>query len=308
MDLEPDAAPDAKRARALDAVAASSIPALGEDASVWLAGRELALRHGTSLRLMAQCAEYLNESDEFNEVDPNDDWEKWAQRVPGAFTLYYAALVDPLYEGARAVQCVLRAVLDRPTQPSPPRLIIDYVTTRHTMRGQGLAGELVDFVMCVASASGSNCLVLALEESCVWWMGKGFVLEQSANLNARLRIFPDVHLLRRAADPPDDGCTDDLALAADEEEGEEVGEEEGEAADGQHAAEEAAVPEAEAAGADEDEELQEAIRASLAGASGAPGVRGGGEVIDLVESGDEGEDDDAELRAAIAMSMAPPDG
>ena len=45
---------------------------------------------------------------------------------------------------------------------------------------------------------GAHLYVLALEESCPWWMDKGFVLEAGANLTARLNIFPDVHRARSA--------------------------------------------------------------------------------------------------------------
>ena len=55
-----------------------SLPAIGEDTTEWLEDRGLALRHGTSMRLMADVTQYLNDSTDFNEVDPNADWEKVA--------------------------------------------------------------------------------------------------------------------------------------------------------------------------------------------------------------------------------------
>lgn len=56
------------------------------------------------------------------------------------------------------------------------------------------------------------------------WMEKGFILEASENLNARLNVFPDVHLLKSVGDPEDAGSAADLALV---EEGEDEAKEEG---------------------------------------------------------------------------------
>ena len=204
------------------------LPSLGEEASEFLAERNLLLRHGTSLSLMSLVGTALNESEEFAEIDVSADWEKWSTRRPD-FSLYYAALLDPARDGADAVQCVLRAVLDGVPSPSPPhrpRLIIDYVTTRPVARGRGLASLLVDFVVETSRACGANTYVLAIEESCVYWMGKDFVLEAGRPLNARLNIFPDTHLLRRVGDPDDAGDEADLDLQVEfEEEGGEEGEE-----------------------------------------------------------------------------------
>jgi GNAT superfamily N-acetyltransferase len=131
---------------------------------------------------MASCSAFLNDSDEFNEVDPSADWDKWANRVPGAFSLFYAAIVDPLQpEGGRGIHCVLRAVLDSwptPTPPHKPRLIVDYVATRRTHRGRGHATRLLEHVRSACAALAANCYVLALEESCPYWMDRGFVLEE----------------------------------------------------------------------------------------------------------------------------------
>ena len=53
-------------------------------------------------------------------------------------------------------------------------------------------------VRAACAACRANLYVLALEDSCPYWMNRGFVLEEGANLRARLNIFPDTHLLRRA--------------------------------------------------------------------------------------------------------------
>ena len=117
-----------KRALVADAAPVSaSFPAIGEDKSEWIAEHNVILRYGTSLRLMASCSAFLNESEEFNEVDPTGDWDKWSNRVPGAFTLFYAAIIDPLQPDWSGVQAVLRAVLDGWPTPAPPhktRLVI----------------------------------------------------------------------------------------------------------------------------------------------------------------------------------------
>ena len=44
--------------------------------------------------------------------------------------------------------------------------------------------------MDMAKAARANVYVLALEDSCVYWMSKGFVLEDGP-INRRLNIFPD---------------------------------------------------------------------------------------------------------------------
>ena len=57
-----------------------------------------------------------------------------------------------------------------------------------------------------AHAASANVLALALEDSCTWWMDRGFVLEQGEALNARLNVFSDYS-----------GDSDDEERVADEE-------------------------------------------------------------------------------------------
>ncbi len=207
-----------------------AFPALGEEKTTPCLDHDLTWCHGTSLRLMASCSAFLNESQEFNNVDPERDWKKWASRVPDAFTLYYSALTDPFDTSSRGVHCVLRAVLDGWSTPTPPhnrRLIIDYIACRSDSRRVGLASTLVRHARESASAQRANLYVLAVEDSCAWWMDRGFVLEDGANLNARLKVFPDVHLLRQKGDPCDQGSTVDLSLPqADDVDAEDASEEE----------------------------------------------------------------------------------
>jgi GNAT superfamily N-acetyltransferase len=314
------------------------LPPMGEDCSRWLPEHSLVLRYGTSLRLMASCSAFLNSSAEFNDVDPESDWEKWSTRIPDTFTLFYAAILDPCEaEGSgKAVHCCLRAVLDGWPTPTPPhcsRLIIDYVACRKESQGRGFASQLVAHVRALAAAKPANLYVLALEESCVWWMekGGGFLLEQNENLNARLNIFPDVHLLRLASDPPDAGSPDDLALAAEEEEEEEEEEDGEDGEDGE------GVGDAAAAGGgglgqaalqmlgaapssahdDEEAELQAALAMSLAhgssSAAPAPSAAAvaavpapGGDVRNpVMVDVEQQQEEDAEMAAALALSMEP---
>ena len=283
------------------------LPSIGEEASEFLPERNLLLRHGTSLSLMSLVGTALNESEEFAEIDVSADWEKWSTRRPD-FSLYYAALLDPARDGADAVQCVLRAVLDGVPSPSPPhrpRLIIDYVTTRPVARGRGLASLLVDFVVETSRACGANTYVLAIEESCVYWMGKNFVLEAGRPLNARLNIFPDTHLLRRVGDPDDAGDAADLDLQVEfEEEGGEEGEEGEEGGDEEEEVEQDDDGRLVADLVDDDMparmrealELKQALELSAAAAAPPP-----------PPAAEEEDDDEEELAAAIALSLqAPP--
>ena len=187
----------------------SGLPDPGEEASDFLVEQQHCLRHGSSLALMSLVSTALNQSDEFGDMDPEEDWKKWSERRPD-FKLYYAALIDPARDGPESVACVLRAVLDPVAEDGAPagrraRLLIDYVTTRPSARGKGLATALVRFVTRAAAANDANVYVLALEDACVYWMRNGFVLEASERLTCRFNIFSDCHLLRRADDPLDAG-------------------------------------------------------------------------------------------------------
>ena len=104
--------PTTKRQRCLS----TALPELGCETSEFLPERGMLLRHGTSLQLMSLVTAVLDESQEFGELDPSADWQKWSERRP-EFSLYYAALVDPARDGADAVQCVLRAILDGFPEP-----------------------------------------------------------------------------------------------------------------------------------------------------------------------------------------------
>ena len=306
---------------------ASVLPALGEDASEFLPDRGLILRHGSSLQLMAQVTAVLRDSQEFGDVDPAADWEKWHSRRP-EFSLYYAALIDPARDGDAAILCVLRAVLDGFPEPKPPhrqRMVIDYVTTRVEARSTGLASVIVRFVLESSRLFGANTFVLALEESCPYWMEKGFLLDEGRPLNARLNIFSDTHLLRLHSDPADAGTEEDLELAVameveseGEGEGEEAGPSGGDGSDDDDQMLQAALissmpsrpppPPAAVAAAcsDDDDELKVALAMSMGAA--APPARSATAPVGVAAAGCGGgseEDEDDELQAALALSMAP---
>ena len=310
----------AKRAKLV-----SVLPALGEDASEFLPDRGLILRHGSSLQLMAQVTAVLRDSQEFGDVDPAADWEKWHSRRP-EFSLYYAALIDPARDGDAAILCVLRAVLDGFPEPKPPhrqRMVIDYVTTRVEARSTGLASVIVRFVLESSRLFGANTFVLALEESCPYWMEKGFLLDEGRPLNARLNIFSDTHLLRLHSDPADAGTEEDLELAVamevegeGEEEAEEAGEGDGSDDDDEmlQAALISSMPSrpppppaaVAAACSDDDNELKVALAMSMGAAVSL--ARSATAPIGVAAAGCGGgseEDEDDELQAALALSMVP---
>jgi len=179
------------------------------------------LTHGTSMSLISQVCTFLSNTS-FANVNPEEDWKKWADR--DSMECYYFLLS----ETATAVpQTCLRAIVDRtsPRSSSTPRIVIDYTYTSPAFRGLGLAKSLCAYVINLASLCGANTYVLALEDSCPWWLDVyGFVLESNPNLNARFNVFPDTHLLRLGSDRIDFGHESDLAMqlewSDDEEEGE----------------------------------------------------------------------------------------
>lgn len=70
------------------------------------------------------------------------------------------------------------------------------MTTKKEAQGKGYASILLNFVKAMAVKHNANLYVLAIEESCPYWMEKGFILDEVAVTNARLNIFPDTHLLK----------------------------------------------------------------------------------------------------------------
>ena len=75
------------------------------------------------------------------------------------------------------------------------RVVVDYVVTVEERQGKGYASHLLKLVKAIAERYHANMYVLALEDSCVYWMSKGFVLEDGP-IDRRLNLFPDTHLLK----------------------------------------------------------------------------------------------------------------
>ena len=173
------------------------------------------IRFGSSLKLMMDCVDFLNNAEsEFSRIDLTSDWKKWKARRPD-FSLFYSAIYDT---NNLKIAGVLRAVTDGHPIPKPPhrkRIIIDYINTSPLYRSQGLASVLITFANNISMMSDSSIYALALEDSCVYWMSKGFILVENSFLNARINIFPDTHLLTIPG-TDDPGDIADLALVESE--------------------------------------------------------------------------------------------
>jgi GNAT superfamily N-acetyltransferase len=141
----------------------------------------LTIEHGSSLSLIAQGTQLLNE--EFSEADLEADWRKW-ERI-GA-RMYFFSVVDGGVESAGGPpRCVLRALLDgdesliasnstsaSDAQQCGFRIVIDYLHTAPQHQGRGHAARLLELVLATARSLGANVFVLALEDSCPFWLSK----------------------------------------------------------------------------------------------------------------------------------------
>ena len=273
----------------------------------------LTVEHGSSLSLISKATTLLNL--EFNDTDPEADWAKW--EALGA-TVYFFAVPDQS-NPAGAPACVLRTVLDgdfsadsgaslastsgAAARTCSRRVIVDYLMTSAAARGRGYAGRLLECVRQLAHRSAANLLVLAIEESCPFWMTHGFVLDDGP-INKRINCFPDTHLLKLPTNRPDEFPVSYESEAESEEEDEEEGEDEESDEDG-------------------DDQLQRALLASMApAASPAAGSStaaagpnhaaladraGCSAPIDLTEEGltaHRGEDKEIEKAVSTAASAA----
>ena len=320
----------------------------GEELSLYLppivvrqvARPELVVRHGSSLQLIAQCTSFLNE--EFSDADPSADWDKWQQK--GA-SLYFLSIYDDTSASSGAPAAVLRLVLDGDfgggavgDDEPRRRVVIDYLSTSKRAQGRGHASRLLEVAKQMAQDATANCFVLALEESCPYWMNCGFVLEEAlAETNRRLNLFPDTHLLKLDTNMRED---DDPLGPYVREENKDEEDEEGEG--GEHASSESGdsgggssssgsssgSSRGSSSDGSDDPELQQALLASTGGAGGWAGGSGGGnddaelqaallasrggggsfggdgDHEDGDDGGDDGDNGDAEMQAAIAASLA----
>ena len=268
----------------------------------------ITLEHGSSLALISKATSVLNQ--EFTEMDPEADWAKW--QALGA-TIYFFVVAE---EGdpSRAPCCVLRTVLDgdfstadsdgfaclsQGTRDSPSascarRVVVDYLFTAEAARGKGHAARLLECAREMSRRSAANLLVLAIEESCPYWVQQGFILDDGP-INKRINRFPDTHLLKLPTNRPD---SFPAAVSSSSEE-------EDEAKGGEEQEEEKEEEE-------DDQQLQQALIASMLPAIPAPVAPAAAAQIDLTagdsdsddeeeESGDSGEN--AELQRAISLSL-----
>ena len=239
--------------------------------AVTLRHRRLApmvVEHGSSLSLIARGTSLLNE--EFSNVDVAKDFEKW--RKIGARP-YFFAVVDPHTKQLHSVlRCLLdgdfescRAGKDFAPRCSHRRIVIEYLSTPKPYQGRGHASRLLQLVK-GAAASFNNCnvFVSSLEESCPYWMEKGFLLEQG-EINKRLNSFPDTHLLKLASNKVDVFPMLSSSSEEDDEDDEDDDEED----------------------EDEDAVMQQVLMQSL-----------------LHSRGESAGDDDDAFRIALAMSVA----
>lgn len=159
--------------------------------------------HGSSVALIAKATTLLNE--EFSDIDPEEDFEKW--RNIGARPYFITVL-----ETSQVMTCCLRCVLDGDWSSSSNkttqevctrRLVVDFLCTVEECQGRGYASQLLEMVIRLAETNGANCYVVALEDSCVYWMSKGFILEDGP-INRRLNGFRDTHLLKLPTNLPED--------------------------------------------------------------------------------------------------------
>lgn len=166
-------------------------------------------RHGSSLRLMSQVTDVLNEDD--FEAGLTKDWEK--SQTQGR-SLYFAAL-----EVDGEMASVLRGSVAADDQEETiPKLLIDYLKTKKSFAGRGLATKIVQTTRNVAKICGMDLFVLALESSAVFWLKRGFILEKSAPLNKRFNSFSDTFLLKDLANVSgkNDTEVDDITAPAND--------------------------------------------------------------------------------------------
>ncbi len=268
----------------------------------------LNVEHGSSLSLISKATTLLNL--EFNDMDPEADWAKW--EALGATIYFFAVPDEGNPEGPPA--CVLRTVLDgdfssssahrRPRNHDAAaascsrRVIVDYLMTSVAARGRGYAGRLLECARELAYSSAANLLVLAIEESCPFWMTNGFVLDDGP-INERINCFPDTHLLKLPTNCPDDFPTPLESSSEDEDENEEPDDDDEK----------------------ENDQLQEALLASmlpsgptvacdashttLAAAAGYSPIDLTEEPAQSVEAMEQAESDDeeAQLQLAICLSL-----
>jgi GNAT superfamily N-acetyltransferase len=140
------------------------------------------VRHGTSLLLMSECSLLINSYGNFERVDPSEDWEQSEHKGQ---TLYYVGLQTDF-----GIVCSCRCFFDAES------FVIEYITTNPDCRRQGYATTVVDFVKHLATTHALTLYVIAIEESCPYWVEQGFYLSQDEYLAEKYNCYDDTHLLR----------------------------------------------------------------------------------------------------------------
>ena len=158
-------------------------------------------RYGSSMKLIAQGESLI--ADEFSSSNPNKDWKKYQK---AGKELFYCIIEDM---SSDIVVCVARAVLDFPTVVNSKtskvqkkicdqkRMILDYIHTAESCRGQGLAADLIKFLQRISNAEGADFYVLSIEESQSYFLTKfDMILEQDEYLREHYNCFSDTFLLK----------------------------------------------------------------------------------------------------------------
>ena len=140
------------------------------------------LRHGASLLLMTECSDLINQHGKFRRLDPSKDWKKSERKGQ---TLHYIALQTDF-----GLVCSCRCFFDA------ENFVIEYITTHSDCRGHRYATTVVDFVKQLADAHALTLYVIAIEESCSYWMEQGFYLCRDEALAKQYNCYDDTHLLR----------------------------------------------------------------------------------------------------------------
>eukprot|EP00929_Paragymnodinium_shiwhaense_P088489 TRINITY_DN48802_c0_g1_i1.p1 TRINITY_DN48802_c0_g1~~TRINITY_DN48802_c0_g1_i1.p1 ORF type:complete len:339 (-),score=65.18 TRINITY_DN48802_c0_g1_i1:22-1038(-) len=150
------------------------------------------LRYGTSMGLVAKASQLIN--DEFSS-NPNRDVLRQSRK--GRSLLFCVA--ERLNDTAAKtdVICAARAIMeDHAAIDGTRRVILDYMHTRKSERGLGHGSRMTVFFKELAKSSKADLYVLAVENSCPFWMAQGFVLEQDPQLVKAYSCFTDAHLLK----------------------------------------------------------------------------------------------------------------
>lgn len=148
-------------------------------------GNNRKLEHGTTPELMKKASNLLTR--EF-EVNPKKDFARYYQK--NRYTYY--AVIQSL-DHTTTIDCALRVVLDDVYHPRI--VVLDFIRTRVKLKGQGLAGLLVQFVLDGSVALHANVYVTSTKEAKTYWERFGFVQEKNKDLDCALNEFKDCTLL-----------------------------------------------------------------------------------------------------------------